>query len=100
MEEQIKKDTVAANVPVQATTTNQEDITKAGQRRINLIWEVTQGLIALLITSAVIYLAINKIENKILEYAFVAIITMYYVRTNSHLTGGVGWKPPPEYQQR
>jgi hypothetical protein len=79
--------------PLPARTTEQEDMTKAGQRRINLIWEVTQGLIALMITAAIIYLQVNKIEGKVLEYAFVAIITMYYVRTNHQLIGGTGSKP-------
>jgi len=30
--------------PLTPTTTAQEDIVTAGQRRINLIWEFTQGI--------------------------------------------------------
>lgn len=86
--------------PLPAKTTAQEDITKAGQRRINLIWEVTQGVIAVIITVSVIYCSIKGIETKTLENAFVMIITMYFVRTNHSLIGGIGAKPPAYEQQR
>lgn len=73
-------------------TTQQEDITKAGQRRINLIWEFTQAIIAVSITWAIVYCQINKINSEILNNAFFLIVTMYYVRTNHNLIGGVGPK--------
>lgn len=73
-------------------TTEQEDITKAGQRRINLIWELTQATIAVLITTAVILLKVKKIESDVLDNAFLIIITMYFVRTNHRLIGGIGEK--------
>lgn len=82
-----------SNKPLAATTTEQEDITKAGQRRINLIWEVTQGIIAILITTSVIYCSVKKIDSTTLENAFVMVITMYFVRTNHQLIGGIGNKP-------
>jgi hypothetical protein len=75
------------------TTTAQEDITKAGQRRINLIWEFTQGAIGVLITGAIIYMAASGKNSKTLEDAFIMIITMYFVRTNHQLIGGIGQKP-------
>lgn len=74
-------------------TTAQEDLTHAGQRRVNLIWEFTQGVIAVAITAATIYTAINKIESDILSNAFFLIVSMYFVRTNHQLIGGVGAKP-------
>lgn len=74
-------------------TTVQEDLTHAGQRRVNLIWEFTQGIIAVAITVATIYSAINKIESDILSNAFFLIVSMYFVRTNHQLIGGVGAKP-------
>lgn len=80
----------APPVTLPPTTTMQEDITTAGQRRINLIWEFTQSLVALIITSAVIYCAINRIENDVLTNAFFLIVSMYFVRTNHQLIGGVG----------
>lgn len=73
-------------------TTHQEDITKAGQRRINLLWEGTQSLIAIIITSAVVYCQINKIDSEIINNAFFLIVSMYYVRTNHSLIGGIGPK--------
>jgi hypothetical protein len=64
----------------------------AGQRRINLIWEFTQGIIAVAITAAKIYCSINKIDSPELTNAFFLIVSMYFVRTNHHLIGGVGTK--------
>jgi len=78
------------------STTQQQDKTKAGQRRINLIWEVTQGIIATQITSAMIYCAIHNIKSEELAYAFFLIVSMYFVRTNHHLIGGVGAKQSQE----
>jgi len=74
----------------------QQEKTRAGQRRINLIWEGTQGVIAILITAAMIYCAINNIKSEELAYAFFLIVSMYFVRTNHHLIGGVGTKPADE----
>ena len=76
-----------------ATTTHQEDITSAGQRRINLIWEVTQGSIAVLITLAVIFAALRSVESAVLTNAFFLIIGFYFSRTNHTQIGGVGAKP-------
>lgn len=79
--------------PLPATTTEQEDTmesaTKAGQRRINLIWEGTQGIIAVSIAAAVIYCQVNKIDSEILNNAFFLIVSMYFVRTNHTLMGGI-----------
>jgi hypothetical protein len=74
--------------------TDQIEIGKktAGQRRINLIWEFTQGIIAVAITAAKIYCSISSIESPELTNAFFLIVSMYFVRTNHHLIGGVGSK--------
>lgn len=77
-------------------TIEQQDKTRAGQRRINLIWEITQGTIAIGITSAKIYCSINGIESPELTNAFFLIVSMYFVRTNHHLIGGTGAKPSDE----
>lgn len=79
--------------PMPPVTTVQEDLTHAGQRRVNLIWEFTQGIIAVTITVATIYCAIKKIESDILSNGFFLIVSMYFVRTNHQLIGGVGAKP-------
>jgi hypothetical protein len=64
----------------------------AGQRRVNLIWEGTQSVIAVLISAAVVYCQIHTIESEVLNNAFFLIVAMYYVRTNHRLIGGVGPK--------
>src|ERR1700686_2339553 len=81
-------------------TTLQEDETTAGQRRINLVWELTQALVALPITGAIIYAAINKIDNAQLTDAFFLIIGFYFSRTNHAAIGGTGIKPYGAYEGR
>ena len=78
---------------ISPNTTKQDDLVTAGQRRINMIWEITQGFIAISITWAVIYTAINKIESLVLTNAFFLIVSMYFVRTNHQKIGGIGLKP-------
>lgn len=84
-----------------ATTTIEEDLeTKglrearvlktSGQRKVNLIWESTQGVIAFAVTVAVIYCDVMQIKTENLGKAFVLIIAIYFVRMNHVKTGGVG----------
>ena len=81
---------VAVEPPLPPKTTEQEDITTAGQRRINLIWEVTQASVTFTITIAAIYCAIKGINSDILNFAFISIISTYYARTNHTKIGGLG----------
>jgi hypothetical protein len=81
--------------PMAPNTTEQEDITTAGQRRVNLIWEGTQSAIAIGVTGAVIFCAIRSIVSQELTNAFFLIIGFYYSRTNHAAIGGVGRKPSP-----
>lgn len=62
----------------------------SGQRRVNIVWEGTQALMALLLTAAEIFCAVNDINAKALDVAFGAVVTMYFIRTNHTRTGGVG----------
>ena len=78
------------------TTTVEQDIGTHGQRRINLIWEATQAFIAVMITGAKIYTSINGIKSEELTNAFFLIVSMYFVRTNHQLIGGV----TPKYKGR
>lgn len=73
-------------------TTEQEDMVTAGQRRVNYTWELTQSIIAVGITAATIYCAVTGIKSDELFYAFFLIVSMYFVRTNHSLIGGVGPK--------
>jgi hypothetical protein len=81
------------NASLPATTTKQEDVVTAGQRRINLIWEITQAIIAVSITWAIIYMAFTGVKSQELFYAFFLIVSMYFVRTNHQKIGGTGNKP-------
>lgn len=75
--------------PLPPNTTRQQDMVVAGQRRINLIWEFTQAAVTILITAAAIYCAVYKITADVLNYAFIAVISTYYARTNHTKIGGV-----------
>lgn len=100
-----------------ATTTTQEDITHAGQRRVNLIWEATQSLIAIFVvvstitTDALIALwhffgVTNDISaNQLtgvtnLNVMCGLVIGFYFSRTNHQAIGGIGAKPQQQYQGR
>lgn len=67
----------------------QIELMTAGQRRVNLVWESTQALIAVIVTVATIYSAINGVESLLLGNAFTLIIALYFVRQNHTKTGGV-----------
>lgn len=78
---------MAADLP--STTTEEEDRHTLGQRRINLIWEGTQSLVALIVTGANVYAAIKGIESAALSNAFFLIVGFYFGRTNHQRVGGV-----------
>ncbi len=71
------------------TTTAEEDRKTKGQRDINLIWERTQAIVAVLITGAMIYTQIRGIDAQALNTAFTSIIILYFVRTNHTKVGGI-----------
>lgn len=80
------------------TTTEEEDRATVGQRRINLIWEVTQGAIAILVTASTLYVA-GKLALQgngetaaflLLSNVFFVVISTYIQRTNHQKIGGVG----------
>lgn len=82
------------------TTTIEQDLTVAGQRRINLIWELTQAGVALIITIAVIVCAILKLSSPEITNAFFLIVGFYFSRTNHQAIGGIGVKPIQDYLGR
>ncbi len=68
----------------------------AGQRRINLIWELTQAIVAILITATTMGTVVAMVRMKeidkalqLLSAAFFLIIGFYFSRTNHTKTGGV-----------
>jgi len=87
-----------ASPPLPPTTTSQQDLTTAGQRRINLLWEYTQAIIAIIVTvctmAAGAYATFNKSETPpVLNISFGMVIGFYFSRTNHAAIGGAGPKP-------
>lgn len=62
----------------------------SGQRQTNLIWEVTQAIIAAGVTTAVVYAELTGKSSEILGNAFTLIIAIYFVRMNHTKIGGIG----------
>lgn len=90
-------------------TTEQEDVVTAGQRRINIIWEKTQAIIAILVclsTMAVGFIVVlaqvyygrpDMQVPTIFAVAFGTVIGFYFARTNHQSIGGEGKKPTQKY---
>lgn len=80
------------------TTTEEEDRATVGQRRINLIWETTQALVALSVTiTTLVVSARMAIADEpdsaaflLLSNVFFLVVGTYFHRTNNTATGGVG----------
>lgn len=95
------------NESLQPTTTAQQDLTVAGQRKVNLIWEYTQAFIAIVVIlanmiSGVYYTLKGIHENvpAVLSSSLFLIIGFYFSRTNHQAIGGIGSKPTPPYEGR
>jgi Na+/phosphate symporter len=82
---------------VAAKTTAEEDRHSQGQRRINVIWEGTQAIIAVTVTGATLYVAAmlalkdagQTAAFLLLSNAFFLVIGFYFGRTNHQRVGGV-----------
>lgn len=78
-------------------TTAEQDTMTAGQRRVNLIWEITQASIAVIVAVATLWVAGNlAIQDKgneaaflLLSNVFFMVVSTYFARTNHTRTGGV-----------
>ena len=95
--------------PLASTTTAQEDLTTAGQRRINLIWEYTQSFVTVLVvmtnmvvaaTNAIRRVGVTAEHPVILSSSLFLILGFYYSRTNHAAIGGIGAKPNSKYEGR
>lgn len=87
-------------------TTVQEDITTAGQRRINMIWECTQSVIAIMVILANMVVGTYQglvLGDKRPEYPIILssslflVVGFYFSRTNHAAIGGIGLKPAEAY---
>ena len=82
------------------TTTLQENLTFAGQRDVNLIWERTQQVIAIFVVVTtlgvsgyqVIMGRMDQIPT-IFSTGFGLVVGFYFGRTNHTAIGGVGNRP-------
>lgn len=79
----------------------------AGQRRINLIWEVTQSTIALLTVGTCMFVFIHQSFTETpkefpatLSNMVFAVLAFYLARTNHQAIGGIGTKPDQAYVGR
>ena len=86
--------------PLSPNTTAEQDLTNAGQRRVNIIWEITQAIIALSVVmasmGAATWLTVQGSAQQIptmLSMAFGTVVGFYFSRTNHAAIGGVGPKP-------
>lgn len=96
------------------TTTHEDDRRTLGQRRINIVWEFTQSLIAGFVVMAVLYVSTrmvvaaldgtasqHQIANANLAFGFLIgianlVIGFYFGRTNHNRVGGIGSKSETE----
>jgi hypothetical protein len=78
-------------------TTAEQDVVTAGQRKINLLWETTQTIVAVIVTIATLFVSARlALADKpdtaaflLLSNAFFVVISTYLTRTNHTKTGGV-----------
>jgi hypothetical protein len=92
----------ATDPSVPAKTTFEQDLSTAGQRHINVMWEGTQKNIALAVTIVALgvtaFLIIHPgvaTDLKLMAFTtlsnvFFAVTSVYFTRTNHTKTGGVG----------
>ena len=85
-----------------STTTSEQDRKTAGQRRINIIWEVTQAVIAVSVVMTTLFVdgrvALTPGELSATQNAglmqlnvMAALVTgFYFGRTNHQRQGGIG----------
>ena len=92
--------------PLTSTTTTEQDRHSYGQRRINLIWETTQAVIAVIVTLATLYVAAQLALRDdaqtaaflLLSNAFFLVIGFYFSRSNHNRINDTA--PPPTIDTR
>ena len=81
-----------------ANTTKEEDRHSLGQRRVNLVWELTQAAIALSVIwatiGAAVWVVVRDTNNRLMAFLFLSnivsiVIGFYFGRTNHQRVGGV-----------
>jgi CHASE2 domain-containing sensor protein len=81
-----------------STTTAAQDLASFGQRRINLLWEMTQAAVAIAVTLTTLgvcaYLVVSSsgwtnVAFLLLSNVFFLVVGTYFQRTNHTKTGGI-----------
>lgn len=81
----------AQNPPARATTTSEQDRATVGQRRVNLLWEGTQGIVALGLVGTACYALLKGVALPAEYWLLLGIVVnSYFTRTNHTKIGGVG----------
>lgn len=73
-------------------------LVSAGQRRINIIWEVTQAVIAIMVVFTFLIVSSKLVLSQtsdmvafvVLSNVVALVIGFYFGRTNHTKTGGIG----------
>ncbi len=100
---------VEDHTPLPPTTTVQQDMVTASQRKINLIWEWTQAIISIMVVLANMIVATVQGLTRgtdwmsfpvILSSSLFLIVGFYFSRTNHSAVGGIGPKPTGTYDGR
>ena len=72
-------------------TADETALISGGQRRVNLIWEVTQAFVALMLVATVCYSLAFGFSVRSEFWILVSIVVLaYFQRTNHTRVGGVG----------
>lgn len=92
------KDAIQPQQPgaIPPNTTAEENLHSASQRRVNMVWEYTQSLIALMVvatTMIIVVILVYRTEYdkalQLLSSMVFLILGFYYGRTNHEKVGGV-----------
>lgn len=87
----VRPSATAQNPPARATTTSEQDRGTLGQRRVNLLWEGTQGMVALGLVGTACYALLNGVALPAEYWLLLGIVVnSYFTRTNHTKIGGVG----------
>lgn len=79
---------VEGKIPA-AEAAKEQALKTEGQRAINRLWEIFQGLLAVIVIGCFCYSCLNGKESASLAGLAGSIVTFYFVRTNHTKTGGV-----------
>jgi len=90
------------STPAVQTSAKQDErnLTLLGQRKVNMLWEYTQAIIAIAVVMANLFVAIHTAMAPkgaseipaVLSNSMFLIIGFYFSRTNHQAIGGVGAK--------